>query len=355
MTDERKEYIKSVKKILNEHREASGKTIHALYEELKPYNMGLNEGTLRNTFNYKKTNGEENYTLDFFCILTLCKHWKIDVSEILEPSKNEDMKIVKEHPLVAALNREGKFHALTNEKYRGDYTGYIVGPTPNDEKIGVININFEMVDGKMEATLTRKHPYYEPTNENMEEGIYTMKGIPLCSDLYKMIFIVFSNDMGDCQFLFFGYEDYRAKRGMVYRQGLSITGEAPTRPNLVAQNFLLFKKGIPKSKEKYIPGLLSLPQNTFCVAKEEVDKLVEEHEEVKEFMNAYRNELEDDGFMVYPISEDSFLKKARPKISQDKMIQALLLLKSALDVPQKTYYQADTKYSSFGINYMLRK
>lgn len=355
MTDERKEYILAVKKALNEQLESTGKTIHATFLELEKYKMGLNEGTFRKTFNYKTTKEEDNYTLDLFCILTVCRHWGIDVSEILEPSRSEEIKMQKEHPLVAALNREGKFHVLTNEKYRGDYTGYIVGPTPTDEKIGTININFEMVDGKMEATLTRKHPYYEPTNENMEEGVYTMKGVPLCSDLYKMIFIVFSNSIGDTQFLFFGYEDYRTKRGMVYRQGLSITGEAPNRPNLVAQNFLLFKKGIQKSKEKFIPGLLALPQNIFCVEKELVKELEKEHDEVRAFMEAYGDELIRDEYTVYPISEDSFLTKARPKLTQDEIIKALLILKSASGVPKKNYYQADTKYSNFGINYMLRK
>lgn len=356
MTDEKKKYITSIKKALNEHLKTTGKSVHATFQELDIYKMGLNEGTFRKTFSYQNADKTPNYNLDLFCIITVCRYWGIDPSEILVPYDQMDAKtkMLREHPLVAALNREGKFHILDNEKYLGEYTGYIVGPTQNDKKIGTINISFEMIDGKMEATLTRTHPYFDPSKENMEEGVYTMRGVPLCSEMYKVIFIIFSNGDGDCQFLFFGYEDYRAKRGLVYRQGLSITGEAPNRPNLVAQNFLLFKKSIAKSKEKYIPGLLSLPHNIFYVPKDVAQGLAEQHEEVKEFLEAYGDELEGDGCVMYPISETSFLSKARPKISQEKMIQALLLLKSESDSPMKTYYQADTKYSAFGIDYMLR-
>ena len=75
---------------------------------------------------------------------------------------------------------------------------------------------------------------------------------------------------------------------------------------------------------------------------------------MKKSRNSWGDELEGDGCVMYPISETSFLSKARPKISQEKMMQALLLLKSESDSSMKTYYQADTKYSAFDIDYMLR-
>ena len=110
MTDEKKKYITSIKKALNEHLKTTGKSVHATFQELDIYKMGLNEGTFRKTFSYQNADKTPNYNLDLFCIITVCRYWGIDPSEILVPYDQMDAKtkMLREHPLVAALNREGK-------------------------------------------------------------------------------------------------------------------------------------------------------------------------------------------------------------------------------------------------------
>lgn len=354
MTEERIEYIKAVKSRLQERLGDDVQNINALYNKLEEFNYALNVGTLKKTLAPVdgRIGDKPNYTLDLLCVIALCRYWKIDPSDILAPPTEWKKS---QNILLEALNQQGKFHALQDEKYAGDYVGYIVRPTHNSDEISRFWLSMGNEDGEFRATLKKIYIDSESLQEEAEGEVHEMYGTPFCCDAYKMVMIIFSNKKGEFQCLFFGYEQYNTRKGLAFRQGLSVMGEAIDRSNVVAQNFLLFKKEVVEKKELYIPGLLAFPQNVFEIEKKEVEELALKYPEVKAFLSEFEDKLEQDSTQVYLVSEDNVLSAPKVKISKEEIIKALLILKGHSSAPKRGYYMADGKYSDFAMKYMQRK
>ena len=122
---------------------------------------------------------------------------------------------------------------------------------------------------------------------------------------------------------------------------------------MVSQNFVLLTHSLSLDKQKYIPGLLKLPTNEFCVPVETANKLAHEYPEVKILMERLPGTIQQCKEDVYIFSEDNILSFNRTKLTPYDRMKALLLLKGGAVAPEKNYYVADSKYSGFAINYLL--
>ena len=223
-----------------------------------------------------------------------------------------------------------------------------MAPTTNGD-MNRFNLTIEKEeDGSVHAKLVRK-------GISKARHKFEYQGVPYYSKAYKAI-LLFMTDVkakGEFYFLSFGFQQYRTDEGLIFRQGLAVTGETLGSGSIVAQNFVLFNSEISKENMKYIPGLLKAPNNEFCVPVDVVDKLAAEHPEVRSLMTELHGTMEAEKTPVYVVNENEILNIGRSKLSKYDRIKALLLLKGESKVADRYYYVADSKFSGFGKNYLV--
>ena len=361
LPDPQLEYIRRIKEELNQALYASKYTytqLQGLLEER--YGFSINKGTLKDLFDINSTN------LNYACLITTCKFFGYDFNKFLQPetiSESEDyfnistknnVKKKKKtntfHPFIDSLKSvNSKFTVLRDNGYMGEFKGYISVPTKSNS-IDEFNLSmYKDEDGIARAKLIRS----SKTKHRTEFFEYT--GIPYHSKAYQsvLLFLTDTRATGEFYFLTFGFQQYRSEEGLLFRQGLAITGESLRSGSMVSQNFVLLTHSLSLDKQKYIPGLLKLPTNEFCVPVETANKLAHEYPEVKILMERLPGTIQQCKEDVYIFSEDNILSFNRTKLTPYDRMKALHLLKGGAVAPEKNYYVADSKYSGFAINYLL--
>lgn len=355
------EYIKRIKEELNKALYASKYTytqLQALLEER--YGFSINKGTLRDLFDVNNTN------LNYACLITTCRFFGFDFNNFLAPetiSDNNDhfaadTKVLERindnniHPFIESLKSVNtKFTVLRDDSYMNAFKGYIVTPTKSCS-IDEFNLTmYKDAKGVAHATLKRYS-----IKEHKKE-CFEYSGIPYHSKAYQsvLIFLVDTKAKGEFYFLSFGFQQYRGSEGLMFRQGLAITGESLRSGIMIAQNFILLSNDITPDKLKYVPGMLKAPVNEFCVPAEVVETLISEYPEVKILMEKLSASVNQDKENVYIFNENIILSISRIGLSEYDRIKALLLLKGKALIPEKNCYGADSKYSGFAKNYLLGK
>lgn len=107
-------------------------------------NFELNYDTLR------KTLSPQGYTLDFFCVLALCRYWKLDTAYILSSPDNE----IKPMPAVESTLDSGKYIVLNDRDYLGTYYGYLLSNKPDDPRLHKMLLKIEDGPSGFTASLT---------------------------------------------------------------------------------------------------------------------------------------------------------------------------------------------------------
>ena len=363
--DPQMDYIIRIKNQLYKAFGASRLSLTQLQEILEQnYRFNINKGTLANLFDVN------NMNIDYACLVTACKFFGFDFKEFLEPdlmvngqelftnnakiaeklTEEEQRKAeIIDHPFLASMDPvKEKFTILQDEGYMGDFEGFIMAPTTNGD-MNRFDLTIEKEeDGSVHAKLVRK-------GISKARHKFEYQGVPYYSKAYKAI-LLFMTDVkakGEFYFLSFGFQQYRTDEGLIFRQGLAVTGETLGSGSIVAQNFVLFNSDISKENMKYIPGLLKAPNNEFCVPVDVVDRLAAEHPEVRNLMTELHGTMEEEKTPVYVVNENEILNIGRSKLSKYDRIKALLLLKGESKVADRYYYVADSKFSGFGKNYLV--
>lgn len=357
------EYIKRIKTELNNALTNSKYNITQLQELLEErYDFRINKGTLRELFNTNNPN------INYACLITTCQFFGFDLNTFLKtedanPSEDKNVSVntspkfkrarsIGPHPFMESLKAvDSKFTVLRDDGYMGDFKGYIVTPSKSDH-IDEFHLSlYKDSDNIARARLYR----YSMSKKKTDYFEYT--GIPYHSKAYQsiLLFLTDTNAKGEFYFLSFGFQEYRSAEGLMFRQGLAVTGESLRSGNMVAQNFLLFSSEISPEKQKYIPGLLKTPVNEFCVPVKVAEKLANDHPEVKALLEKLNTTLNHSAESLYIFNEDNILSLNRMGLTPYDRIKALLLLKGEAIVPDKNYYLADSKFSGFVLNYLLEK
>ena len=361
ITDTQLDYIRRIKKELNRALSASKYNYSQLQDFLESkYDFNINKGTLRDLFD------ESNTSLNYACLVTTCKFFGFDFNKLLEPetiSEDEDdspatsrhsgQKKKKSNnilPFIESMKSvNSKFTVLRDDSYMCSFKGYIVAPTKSSS-IDDFNLSlYKDNEGTAHAKLIRR------STSKQKNDCFEYSGIPYHSKAYQsvLIFLTDTEAKGEFYFLSFGFQQYRNEEGLIFRQGLAITGESLRSGTMVAQNFVLLNHELSIDKQKYIPGLLKIPVNEFCVPIETANKLASEYPEVRTLMEKLSETVNQNKEQVYIFNEDIILSLNRIDLSEYDRIKALLLLKSEAIVPEKNYYVADSKYSGFAKNYLL--
>ena len=358
ISDTQAAYIRRVKEALNRElgsRKYSYSQLLSILEER--YDFRINKGTLRELFNVSSS------SMNYACLITVCAFFGLNLNEFLVPEVINDIggtvtssrrRPEKKRPdsiapfLKSLEPVSGKFSVLRDESYMGDFRGYISTPTRKDA-IEEFNLSlYKDPDQIAHARLVRR-------SSSKRSVSYEYVGIPYHSKAYQsvLIFLTDTKGKGEFYFLTFGFRQYRSEEGLLFRQGLAVTGESLRSGSMVSQNFVLIKNGLSEEDQKYLPGLLRSPVNEFCVDWEKVNTLAEEYPEVRQLMK----ELSDNNYEyteeVCIFNEDVILQLNRLAISSGDRIRALLLLKSRSSVPDKNYYVAESKFSGFAANELI--
>ena len=356
------DYIKRIKEELNHALFASKYTYTQLQEILEErYGFSINKGTLRDLFDVNNSN------LNYACLVTTCKFFGFDFNKLLMPetisdndnyfsiNTNTETRMKLKHnnmqPFIENLKSvNSKFTVLRDDGYMNKFKGYIIAPAKSNTMDEFNLTMYKDDEGIAHAKLIRR----SISNQKKEYFEYT--GIPYHSKAYQtvLIFLVDTKAKGEFYFLSFGFQQYRGSEGLIFRQGLAITGEALRSGTMVAQNFVLFNNDITSDKLKYIPGLLKTPANEFCIPVDEANKLAEEYPEVKTLMEKLSVTINQSKEQVYIFNEDNILSLSRVELSVYDRIKALLLLKGNALVSDKNYYGADSKYSEFVKKHLIR-
>lgn len=158
---------------------------------------------------------------------------------------------------------------------------------------------------------------------------------------------------GEFYFISFGFQQYRGNDGLLFRQGLAVTGAALRSGTIISQNFILINNEISPENEKYIPGLLKLPSKEYCISVETASRLSEDHPEVKNLLEKFSRLIEVNTKQVYVINEDVIMDTNRKNYPAEERAKALLLLKADADVPDRSSYVADSKFFEFAKNELM--
>lgn len=119
-SDEKLKQISAIKERLNteltKFKEMGG-SIYALLDILeKKYKFNLSYDTLNKTLSTGNTT-----TLDFFCVLALCRYWKLDISYILSPADSKEKPMPAADSMISSM----KYKVLDDPAYLGTYYGYL--------------------------------------------------------------------------------------------------------------------------------------------------------------------------------------------------------------------------------------
>lgn len=352
-------YIKRIKEELNLALGSSKYTYTQLQGLLESrYGFKINKGTLRDLFNVNST------SMNYACLITTCKFFGFDFNEFLMPDEIEDKneyfslntkyeknrKSIGFYPLIESLTGvEDKFTILRDDGYMCDFEGYIITPSDSNS-IDKFDLSmYKDADGIAHAKLVR-HSISNTKNEKFE-----FEGIPYHSKAYQsvLIFLTDSKASGEFYFLSFGFQQYRNEEGLLFRQGLAVTGKSLRSGSMISQNFILLTHDLAEQNRIYIPGLLKAPANEFCVPVNTALELANQYPEVRLLLETLANSVNHSAENIYIFNEDVILKLSRIPLSLHERIKALLLLKGEAIIPDKNYYVANSKFSGFAKNYLL--
>lgn len=343
-SEARQEQIDVIKKRLNAEYEKysrRGGTINSLRNLLnEEQNFELNYDTLRKTLN-----PNDKGTLDFFCVLALCRYWKLDTAYILSPPSNTESPM----PSAESLTSSAKFTVLNDPHYLGTYYGFVSSNKPDNSDLHRICLKIDDFPSGFTASLTieRDVTYTDGHTEILKRQLH---GTPILSTLNNNISILLTDDIGNFFFLYMEYQKHLSQN-MYYRKGIAVTSASTSEREPVMQTFLLFDIPVPKEKLSYIPGLLLPPQEVFPISETETETLKAEHPLLAKFFDEFSYLLEHNKENVYRINETVILHE-HSQMPKEERIKALLLLKEKALAESQFFYTPNNDYSEFSKNYL---
>ena len=339
------EQIKIIKERLNtEYQSYSerGGNIYSLLTALnKEYGFELNYDTLRKTLNTEPG----TTTLDFFCVLALCRYWKLDTAYILSPPDNR----TKPMPSAESQMSSGKYVVLDDPDYLGTYYGYLMSNKPGgDQSLHLMRLKIENTHSGFSASLTIQSTVtYTDRTEPLRKHLH---GTPIVSTFNHNIAILLTDDIGNLVFLYTEYKQYLAHE-VYYRKGIAVTSASSSEREPLMQAFVLFGRPIPREKLAYIPGLLLPPQNDFPITKASMEQLRTDHPLLQQFYEEFHYLLEHHLEQVYLINETVILSE-QSSMSKEDRIRALLLLKEKSLAVNRFFFTPAMDYAAFSKLYM---
>lgn len=346
-SEQKLKQMKAIKERLNEEYskfQNAGGTLQGLLTLLNnQYKFELCYDTLNKTLS-----AQNQTTLDFFCVLALCRHWKLDLAYILSPPEHTE----KPMPAADSMINSIKYKVLDDPAYLGTYYGYLSSNKKGSSDLHKLCLKIERSKGSnFTAGLTIESKVAD------KNGIRPLKkelhGIPVLSTLNRNIAITLTDEIGNFFFLYTNYAEYLTPR-VFYRKGIAVTSAATEEREPVMQTFVLFDRPVPERNLCYIPGLLSPPQDIFAISEESFNALAEESPVVAQLAVNFQYLIKEHREIIYNINEVSILAE-KSSMSKEDRLKALALLKERSLTADKFFFTSNLAESTEFVRDFLLK
>lgn len=346
-SDEKLKQISAIKERLNTELtkfKEKGGSIYALLDILeKEYKFNLSYDTLNKTLSTGNTT-----TLDFFCVLALCRYWKLDISYILSPPDNKEKPMPEADSMISSM----KYKVLDDPAYLGTYYGYLSSNKKDNTDLHKLCLNIERSkEGSFTAALTVE------STVSGKNGAQPLKkelhGIPILSTLNQNIAITLTDEIGNFFFLYTNYAEYLTPR-VFYRKGIAVTSAATGEREPVMQTFVLFDRPVPEKNLSYIPGLLFPPQDVVAISEDSLNALAEESPVVAQLVENFQYLIKEHREIIYDLNEVSILAE-KSSMNREDRLKALALLKEKSISANKFFFTSNLAESTeFVRDYLLK-
>ena len=346
-SDKKKRQVAAIKTRLNAEYvkyQNIGGNYHSLAKLLdNEQGFEVNYETLRKTLNT-----DDNSTLDFFCVLALCRYWKLDISYILSPPDSTEQPM----PAIETMMDSIKFKVLDDPAYLGTYYGFLSSNKENSSELYKMCLKIEPSPSKSFTASLGIGRSVAGSDECNEKDAKQLWGTPIISTTNNNLSILFTDNIGNLVFLYMQYIQHNTFK-MYYRKGIAVTTASSPAREPVMQSFVLFNEPVPDEKLIYIPGLLLSPQKTFAVTEKNAETLLAENPLLEQFFEEFHYLLEHSKDSVYRINENTILSE-ESQMTIENRIRALLLLKERSVSTGKFFYSQNNGYSDFAKDYLHR-
>ncbi len=316
-------------------------TVYSLYQELqnKHTDLGISYSTFRNTLSPSAKGSVDTTT-----VLALCYLWKIDTSFVFSPCTNEKKRMPPLEEMISS--NEGHFVALDDPAYCGEFFGYMHSQNTNHTKhVAKFKLDICHKDGYTDATLYYRGP---------SGGTRVFHGRPMLALRKNVVFIIFTMEDGNFFIFQYNYKKYGSSR-LYFRRGFVLTTSSTTG-NPMVEGFVLFARELPKSKEKYVDGLLPLADSEFYISKSVYEKLIDGDDLLSAFDKRLSFLFTSDADTVYQVSEnqiyETLKKQSYGDVSTEEVTKALNLLKDHSIAPTRIQYGNRPETAAFAAKYL---
>lgn len=254
---------------------------------------------------------------------------KIYSESVLEGILGKTTREVQENDEM--FQRRRRFY-LTDTNYMHDYYLYLFRPN-REEMYEYAHLKMECEQSdKAKAILSLKGNLYSPTKDKFEK---VLSGTPVVSLTEQMVYIVFSNELGELKVLLFRYEHY-VSNDMYYRTGLLVGSRANSKVPMV-QKVMITLQPLEKKQYKIAEGKLKMADDMICITEEELRHFLEEFQEeswMSEFQVTLLPFIKEHRYTCYRFSEKEILSYTLTKMSEREKLQLLQLLKREIKAPR---------------------
>lgn len=336
---EQQAQIAAIKARLNKAIDAAGFKMNPLTEAINnsDFTFDVNYNTVKKLLN---TNTD---AIDICTLIAICRFLNLDTSYILSPPETPD-------PEVNIPSNTSKFKHLDDPLYLGHFYGYFYSPNPTSNRL--LSFELEMKNEKKKASAVLEYVYRSMTGTDSLPDSTVLRGVPIHDTVHDNVFIQLTNDQGNVCYFYFARQ-VLLRRELYFRRGVMITSSIQGPQPPLVENFVMFSRKVPKSKEIYIPGLLADISSTFYVSESALNKLRNEKSVVAKFYQEFEYLLTHDrNDAYYPIDEQNILSCVSPKMNRFDIIKALLLLKGESTSAKRYVYDEGDIYGSFADRYL---
>lgn len=341
---------KHIKKILNEEYRKSRLSMHQLVSAIEEqYRFGLSYNTVANVLKPAQDNEEDGSTLNLYAVIALCRYFHLDTAYVL----SEPGTASKPMPDASKLVDPTKFHVLDDEKYFGTFHGFIY--SPNSKSSELIRFTLE-IDGTKDSCTAKFTYMAHPVSAEGKrlDDTRVFYGTPIISTVTSNIFIVLTNDSGDFYFMYYDRKYFR-KQSLFFRRGVLVTSSTIGGFEPLTQSFAMFSQKLPNKDAPFIRGLLSSIHPDFYITDADLQRLREINPVVEELYQKKRHIIDHDPKTVHFISESEILAGRTDEDDPDKtkLIEALLILKTASLTPSRVIYAENDLISKYAKETLL--
>lgn len=271
---------------------------------------------------------------------------KETVNRILSKSKNEDVQRLSEdyRYKVLTLPELKNYGILSDDAYMGTFYGYCCNSQYQKLDSFELKISKDR-EGIVSAAL--KITCYSQKKLGEDSSLIRVyEGIPIHVK-NDLVYIVF-NEKGKAGFCIFAFNYIKIKEGgkIFCTNGTLLTLRPSTNRTPIIESFVFMDKPIKKEKLHHVKSFLKLTQNEIIVPCEKIDRLIEENESVRTYLE--KRKLSAEREEVYRFSERSFYENGMKEgIDRKIVFEALDALKEISANPNYLEFSAFGEMNKF--------